>query len=81
MVYTVYILESGKNGHYYIGQTDNLEKRICEHNSSKSKSTKSGIPWALIYKEIYETRKDTVRRERELKRIKKRRMIEELIAG
>ena len=80
-MYVVYILESGKSGHYYIGQTDNLEKRIREHNLGKSKSTKSGIPWSLIYKEIYETRKDAIRREKDLKRKKKRRAIETLIAG
>lgn len=81
MEYSVYILKSDRNGHYYIGQTDNLDKRIREHNSGKSKSTKSGTPWKFIYKEIYGSRSEAVRRERELKKIKKRRIIETLIAG
>ncbi|MBM3245412.1 MAG: GIY-YIG nuclease family protein [Candidatus Omnitrophica bacterium] len=79
--YKVYILKSLKNGHYYIGQTENLAKRLKEHNSGKSKSTKSGIPWALAHKEIYETRSESIRRERQLKKIKKRYIIERLIAG
>lgn len=81
MVYTVYILKSNRNGHYYIGQTDNLAKRILEHNLGKSKSTRSGVPWVIIYKEVYETRKDAVKREKKLKKVKKRHIIENLIAG
>jgi len=79
--YTVYILKSLKNNRYYIGQTDNLEKRLKEHNSGKSRATKHGAPWTLMHKEIYDSRKEAMKRELKLKRIKKRKYIENLIAG
>jgi len=79
--YAVYILKSLKNNRYYIGQTQNLNKRIKEHNSGKSKSTKFGIPWELKYKKIFDSRKESLKREKELKKIKKRCIIESVIAG
>jgi putative endonuclease len=45
----VYVLESQKSRHWYIGSTKDLQKRILRHNSGKNKSTKYGIPWKLIY--------------------------------
>ena len=43
----VYILESQKNHRYYVGSTDNLERRIREHNIGKVSSTKNTRPWVL----------------------------------
>ena len=45
MSYFVYILRTSSDT-LYIGQTNNLEKRLKEH---KNKSTKSATPWELIY--------------------------------
>lgn len=50
----VYILQ-GKNGKYYIGSTNNLERRILEHNSGKTKYTKEILPITLVFKQYYET--------------------------
>ncbi|MCH8850302.1 MAG: GIY-YIG nuclease family protein, partial [Chloroflexi bacterium] len=43
----VYILESVNTGRYYIGCTDDLERRLHEHNNGKSASTKAFRPWRL----------------------------------
>ncbi len=67
MSYFVYIIRSQKSGKHYIGQTIDLENRLREHNSGKSRSTKGGIPWLLEYKEEYVTRSEAVQRERNLK--------------
>lgn len=48
MPHYVYILQSESVGKYYCGETQNIEDRIERHNSGRSKSTKSGIPWKLI---------------------------------
>ncbi|MBU2539872.1 GIY-YIG nuclease family protein [Patescibacteria group bacterium] len=66
-MYYVYVLKSDKNGRFYIGSTNNIQRRLLEHNTGKSRYTKSTIPFRLIYKEIYETRKEAVKRERALK--------------
>jgi len=50
-MYYVYVLQN-KYQRWYIGSTGDLQKRILEHNSGKSKSTKYGVPWKVIYCEI-----------------------------
>ena len=49
MQYFVYILESEIDGRLYKGQTSDLDKRLQEHNSGKTKSTKGYIPWKLVH--------------------------------
>jgi len=63
----VYVLRSLKDGKFYVGYTENLEKRIAEHNDGKSASTKSRIPLELVYCEICKNKVDALRRERYLK--------------
>jgi putative endonuclease len=48
-MHIVYIIYSQFTSKYYTGQTNNLDDRIRRHNSGLSKSTKSGIPWEVIY--------------------------------
>ena len=66
-MYRVYILKSLKVSRYYIGHTNNLVKRLNEHNSGKTKSTKGYIPWKIVYTEEFETKSEAFRREREIK--------------
>ncbi len=63
----VYILQSETTGKYYIGQTEDLEDRLNRHNRGDSKSTKTGRPWKVVHVERYNTRSETVLRERYLK--------------
>jgi putative endonuclease len=51
-MYSTYILRSKKDDSYYIGSTDNLEKRLRQHNSGKSLYTKGRKPFVLAYKEV-----------------------------
>ena len=64
MAYTVYILESERTGRYYVGSTADVEERLTRHNQGRSKYTKSGIPWKVVYTEQCETRAQAVRREK-----------------
>jgi putative endonuclease len=77
--YNVYILQSIISDKYYIGQTSNLERRLFYHNSGYSKSTKSGIPWELVYKEEYQSRAEAMKREKQLKSYKNKSYIENII--
>ena len=47
--YLVYAIRSGKDGRIYVGMTADLEKRLKEHASGYTKSTKAYIPWELIF--------------------------------
>ncbi|OGL66292.1 hypothetical protein A3B21_02795 [Candidatus Uhrbacteria bacterium RIFCSPLOWO2_01_FULL_47_24] len=60
----VYILRSEKDGKMYIGCTDNLQKRLREHNAGGSFATQTRIPLTLIYYEAYPHRKDAEQREK-----------------
>ena len=45
----VYILKSRADGKLYIGSTSYMSKRLHEHNAGRVKSTKSRIPFKLVY--------------------------------
>jgi len=55
MGYFVYILQNSINDQLYKGLTNNLQKRLAEHNQGKHKYTSVYRPWEIIYFEEYET--------------------------
>ena len=69
-MYYVYILQSEKDHKYYIGRTNNLHRRIDEHNRGHSASTRSRIPFKLVYFEKYDTINKSIHRERLIKSYK-----------
>ena len=71
----VYVLRSQKNGHLYIGMTNNLERRLEEHNTGKNRSTKAYIPYKLLTFEKFKTRVEARLREKYLKSSVGRRFI------
>lgn len=77
-MYYLYILRSQKNNKYYVGCTDNIERRLKEHNKGLSTYTKNQRPWELKYKEEYSSLSEARRRERQIKNWKKRAAIERL---
>ena len=81
MSYFTYILLSLKSGKFYIGSSDDIERRLQDHNWSRTPSTKSGIPWKVVYWEVFESRAEAVSREFEIKSKKSRKYIEKLIDG
>jgi len=66
-MYAVYIIQSKTTKKIYIGFTNNLKRRLFEHNSNKSFSTKNRGPWVLIFCEIYRSYTDAKQREERLK--------------
>lgn len=80
MKYYTYILQSDKDGSFYIGQTENLEERLEKHNLGLSKYTSKKIPWKIVFFEEFETRKEAISRERFLKKQRNRSFYKRLIA-
>ena len=80
-MYYLYILQSQTTGRYYIGQAQDVNERLAYHNSNYSKSLKNRGPWKMIYTEQFATRSEAVRRERQIKSWKDRRMIERLLSA
>jgi putative endonuclease len=62
-----YVLQSSKDLNFYVGYTNNLVKRIEEHNKGKVPSTKNRVPLQLIYWEGCLNQQDVTRREKYLK--------------
>ena len=56
MNYFVYAIKSEKDGRVYVGFSENVHRRLKEHNSGKTKSTKGYRPWKLIFTKECETR-------------------------
>jgi putative endonuclease len=52
---------------FYVGMTKNIENRIKEHNSGKTKSTKGYVPWKLFSVECFISRIEARKREIYLK--------------
>lgn len=66
-MFYVYILKSKKDNNFYIGSTNDLKRRINEHNSGLVFSTKSRMPFELVYYEAYKAEGDARKREKSLK--------------
>jgi len=79
MSYFTYILKSQIKVRYFIGSTDNLERRLTLHNEGNTISTKPYIPWQLVYYEIFRSKAEALKREIQLKKMKSKKYIEWLI--
>jgi putative endonuclease len=67
-MFTTYILYSKSTGKYYSGHCEDFELRLAQHNGGRNKSTKSGIPWEVIYKKLSESRSAAMALEQKIKK-------------
>ena len=66
-MYTVYVIYSTSFNKIYIGQTEDIERRMIEHNNGLlSVYTKRYKPWQIVYTEEYETRAEAMKQGRQL---------------
>jgi putative endonuclease len=79
-MYTLYILHSKSFNRFYVGYTNDIARRLTEHNRIKGKYTDAGIPWILIYTESFPSKKEAMDREKFIKSRKSKNFILELIA-
>ncbi len=66
MFYT-YVLRSQVDGKFYTGFTNDLKRRLVEHNAGRVASTKNRIPLEVVYYEACRNEKDAIVREKYLK--------------
>jgi putative endonuclease len=57
----------------YVGYTNNLNKRLILHNTSKGAKFTRGRLWKLIYKKKYRTKQEALKNEYELKKNRNKR--------
>ena len=77
--YWVYIIQSKKNGWTYTGHTNDIKRRLHDHNRGKMKSTRYHSPFKIIYTEEFSCRSEAMTREKFLKSGKGRQIREELL--
>ena len=70
MLYYVYLIVAKKTNSLvsYVGYTNNLEKRLKDHNNSKGAKFTRGKIWILAYKKSYKSRSIAMREEYKLKK-------------
>ena len=78
-MFYVYVLESEKSGRFYVGYSEDPDRRLHEHNVGKVRSTREFRPWRKVYQESCSTESEAIRRERQIKSMKSRTYILKLI--
>ncbi len=66
-MYTVYAISSLSRKYIYVGMTNNLERRIMEHNNGHERTTRPYAPFKVIYTETFALRPLARQREKVLK--------------
>lgn len=74
-MYYAYVLKSVNHDFYYKGHCENLDERLRQHNSGRTKSIKHYIPFVIIYFEMFQTREEAIARERYFKSASGRRFL------
>ena len=62
-----YVLRSLRDGQLYTGYSDNLKRRLAEHQAGRVIATQNRLPVELVYYEACRTQTDATRREKYLK--------------
>ena len=68
----VYILEGKRNGKYYVGSTENLERRMLHHVNGHTPTTKRFGGIKLVFKQYYDNIGDARKIEKKLKKMKRK---------
>ena len=85
-MFKVYVIQNSDSGKIYIGQTSDISKRLKYHNGIKKSKEKSYTSknigkgfWNVVYSEDFETRREAMKRENELKSSKGRSFVKSII--
>ncbi len=81
-MFTVYVLYSDIHNKIYIGYTSDLQTRLLSHNEvSKNTFTSKFRPRRIVHTEEFETKKEAMNREKQLKTGAGRKFIWDIIKG
>ena len=73
-MFFVYVIQN-ENGEFYKGHTEDLQRRVTEHNNERTKSTRKSKQWKLVYSETFNERDEAIKREKYFKTAAGRRFI------
>jgi putative endonuclease len=75
----VYILYSITKDKYYVGSCEDVSKRLIKHNTNHAGFTGKALDWVIKWTEMQASKIDALKREKQIKAWKSRKMIEKLI--
>ena len=67
MPFFAYVVKSDNHDFYYKGHSEDLEKRLLQHNSGMTESIRPFLPVSLVYYESFQTRAQAIAREKYFK--------------
>jgi len=67
-MFTVYIIYSSNIDKFYTGQTQDIERRLEEHNRGKTSFSATGMPWTLVYSKDCPSRSEALKLEKLIKK-------------
>ncbi|MDD4937994.1 MAG: GIY-YIG nuclease family protein [Candidatus Shapirobacteria bacterium] len=79
MIGFIYILKSIKNKRFYIGSTTDIQRRLIEHNSGRSKYTSFTRPFELIFSQKFNSISIARKVEFKIKQFKSKKVIIKII--
>ena len=68
IMFCIYLIRSSRDKSIYVGYTNDLRRRLAEHNKNQSVYTRNKGPYELVYFECYKSIKDAKYRETQLKK-------------
>mgnify|MGYP001827191104 CR=1 FL=1 len=80
LMITVYVLHNPDASRRYVGMTNDLSRRLKEHNSGHTKSTKN-VFWKIVHQEEFQDRVSARKREKYLKSAAGRRYLQSILAS
>jgi predicted GIY-YIG superfamily endonuclease len=81
MSHFVYILQSEDSGRFYVGRSQNPERRLEHHNTTSTGFTSRYRPWQLAFTQEFSTKDEAVAAEQLIKDWKSRKMTRYVIEG
>ena len=78
-MFYLYILKSKKFSKTYVGISEDVERRLKEHNKGYSRFTSNYRPWGVIYREECQDRSSAMKRERYFKSAAGRKKIKNIL--
>ena len=77
----LYILKSAVSGKFYVGETNNLDRRLNDHSEQRTAFGKRNAEIKIVFKKTYENRSKARKAELWIKKKKSHSFIEKLIQG
>ncbi|OGJ72031.1 hypothetical protein A2454_05555 [Candidatus Peribacteria bacterium RIFOXYC2_FULL_55_14] len=77
----VYVLRSSKDHDFYVGSTNNLKRRMQQHQRGENISTAKRLPVELMFFEGHRSKDDALRREKYFKTTKGRTTLRQMLRG